>query len=313
MEAIEIAASLRTKAFVVSFAFFCLCIDGISQDSDTGFAKRVTSFLWVPDGNSLIVNIVKEDKSNRIRPVGRKYFYNFKTDSLTPYKLKESRISYNPNGRNIAFIRNDSGKINSIYVKDLRTNSEKLLIRDTIHKFGITWSSNGNKIAYNIEFKKENKTAIEICVYDLITKETKQITNHFPYFSYQPSWNPKTNQLVYFLEKGDGHDQIYLTDGNGSFHTNLTNDSTTHNYNPSWINEKTIIYTRAPDDIVVMNITGKELLKINGTGSTLAKYNDKAGMIALLNEEKGDLYIYDYKKQKERLILSNAKLENFAF
>jgi len=86
---------------------------------------------------------------------------------------------------------------------------------------------------YTISHSGENENSIiDMCILDLATNKVKQITQSHPHKSYSPVWRPDSKKIVYYFEKGDGHDQVWLTDDEGSFHTNLANDITTHNYFP---------------------------------------------------------------------------------
>src|SRR5204863_1258978 len=118
---------------------------------------------------------------------------------------------------------------------------------DSFQKFAPNWSNDGKKIVYNRKTNSQDRDApVEICVAEIKTGKSNQITNSGPYKSYSPVWSPEGNKIVYYLEKGDQRDQIWLTDANGSFHTNLTNDTSSHNYYPAWIDKNTIAYTRNP-------------------------------------------------------------------
>ncbi|MBK8081458.1 MAG: hypothetical protein IPK25_14970 [Saprospiraceae bacterium] len=74
------------------------------------------------------------------------------------------------------------------------------------------------------------------------------------------------------MDKGD-RDQIYVTDKNGSFHTNLTNDTTTHNYSPIWENNESIVYVQAPSNIFTMKVDGSNKQIIEEVSTTQFNVN----------------------------------------
>ena len=120
---------------------------------------------------------------------------------------------------------------------------------------------------------------------------------------------PHDNVVVYYLEKGDNRDQVWLTDADGSFHTNLTNDTSTHNYFPSWINEKTIIYTNSPETIMTMNADGTNKQKVEGIKSYLVKFSPAAGLLAYLAPApESKVLVYDWKKKTSSILLDESVL-----
>ena len=298
------------RVFICLQLFFLPII--LIAQNDTSIVRRVTAFSWLPNGSGLLLNIVQGDKTQQARPLFKKFIFYFKENSFVDFPLKESGISIHPDGKSAAYIKKE-GNLETIYVHDLLSKKDNVLVKDSLKKFSVHWTPDGNKIVYNIEYKINGQTALEIYSYDLLTKRIKKITDNFPYYSRNPSWNPKDGRIVYFLEKGDQHDQIYLTDSNGSFHTNLTKDTGSHFYNPSWIDQNTVLYTKSPASLVIQNLKNGEINELEGIVSTLAKYNSKANKIAYMEEEVGRVYIYDYKRKKSYLLIDSKKLKSLPF
>jgi hypothetical protein len=129
------------------------------------------------------------------------------------------------------------------------------------------------------------------------------------YKSYDPNWCLDSKKIVYYLEKGDNHDQIWLTDINGSFHTNLTNDTTTHNYFPSWFDERTILYTQNPGALMMMMNDGSNKRKIKDMGADQAKYNAiSKQFVYLTTESDNKVFLFDWKKKSSSVILDGTKM-----
>jgi Tol biopolymer transport system component len=141
------------------------------------------------------------------------------------------------------------------------------------------------------------------------TRAVQQITQSRWRKSYDPQWSPDGKRIVYYFEKGDAHDQVWLTDANGSFHTNVTKDTTTHNYFPSWIDDKTIIYTRSPGELMMMDADGSSRQKIEGVNATPVKYNAKARkLIYIKSEEENKLMLYDWQTKTAMELLEGTIL-----
>ena len=160
---------------------------------------------------------------------------------------------------------------------------------------------------YNISRNGTGQDAtIEICVLNIATKQIKQVTQSGNHKSYDPNWSPDSKKIVYYLEKGDGRDQIWLTDLDGSFHTNLTHDTTTHNYFPSWFDAQTIVYTQSPGTITLMNIHDRRKTKVEGINTDQVKYNAAAGKFVYAADN--NVILFDWKNKKQTLLLDGTKM-----
>ena len=277
-----------------------------SQEPDTNFTRRVTAFSWMPDGNSIILNIIKLHKTEKVPPVPSKYLLRIADKSFKRLSIDGSGLVASPDGKTVAYFKRVNSKV-SIYHYDLLTGNDKALVEDSLRKFSLSWSGDGNSLAYNIAIGSGEKATTEIMVYNIITGEKKQITQSAPHKSYSPEWNPSNDQITYYLEKGDRRDQIYLTDKNGSFHKNLTYDTSTLNYYPSWIDETTILYTQNPDKQIMLHLSGNKKEAITGIASAQAKFNRQTNKIAYQDKE-GRLMIYDLKSKVNTLLLDDSSL-----
>lgn len=280
---------------------------------DTNYNTRITSVEWMPDGKAMLFSIVKFHKTNRQAPFFSKVFrYDMVTKQVKEMFANGSNLAPSPNGKTIAFMKRDDVKRADIYLYDTETKQETLLKTDTMRKNSLSWSPDGKKLLYNINYNGTGQHAtIDICVFDLTTKQVKQVTNSGKHKSYTPVWSPDSKKIVYYFEKGDSRDQVWLTDINGSFHKNLTNDTSMHTFFPSWIDEKTIVFTLAPETIMTMNVDGSNKQKIEGIQSYLVKYSPAAGMLAYLGSPpKNEVIVYDWKKKISKVLLNDTELNN---
>lgn len=299
-----------------TWLLFMLLATGIAVHSqtlpaDTNYATRITAIEWMPDGKAMLLSIVKFHKTNRQAPFFSKVFrYDLQSKKIEEMFENGSNLAPSPDGKTIAFIKRDDSKRADIYLYDTKTKQQTVLKTDTARKNALSWSPDGKKLLYNISYGGINQNAtIDICVLDLATKQIKQVTHSSPHKSYTPVWCPDSRKIVYYFEKGDSHDQIWLTDSEGSFHTNLTNDTTTHNFFPSWINDKTIVYTLAPETIMTMNIDGTNKQKVEGIKSYLVKFSPAAGLLTYLAAQpENKVIVYDWKKKTSSILLDEPVL-----
>lgn len=278
---------------------------------DTNYATRAVSAVWMPDGKSLLIAIVKYHKTDRQAPFFSKVFnYTIGSSQLAPLFENGSNLAPSHDGKIIAFLKRDDNKRADIYFFNTVTKKETVLKTDTSGKNSLSWSPDGKNLLYTIAHSGTGQHAtIDICVLNIATKQIKQITHSGKDKSYDPNWCPDNKKIVYYLEKGDGRDQIWLTDLNGSFHTNLTHDTTTHNYFPSWFDKQTILYTQSPETIMTMNVNDGNRRKIEGITAEHVKYNAVAGKFVYVHTETDNqVVLYDWRTKTQTILLDGTKM-----
>jgi Tol biopolymer transport system component len=283
-----------------------------------------TQFDWSPDGSGLYVTVVKVD-TEKGGPPQHNIFFADNSGQLTPVVKDGSGLSVSPNGKQIVFVRALSAErfaANALYVYDLETKTEKLLLADGTRKGELSFSPDGKRLAYTITTRDMANPRVatgDVYVCDLASLKVEAIThNEYGKSAYAPQWDATGEKILYFQSLGDNHDQIYLTDAQGKNHTNLTADANSHNFNPVWYGKK-IMYMQAGNKVMTMDIDGKNRTEITGlTNPFLAKSNGANNRIAYLSrtstEVRGanSLVILDLKTNETKTIIDQtvmAKLE----
>ena len=310
----QVPGKIVTTRFI---AFIFSMVTAISvyaqkQVSDTNYSNRVTSVTWMPDGVSLLFAVVKFHKHDENAPFFSKVFrYVFATGRILELFDNGSNLAPAPDGKTIAFLKRDDKRSSDIYLYDIEKRQQSRLASDTTKKNALSWSPDGKKIVYNISRQRDKKdAAVDICVLNLVTRSITEVTHSDQYKSYSPAWCPDSEKIAYYLEKGDDHDQIWLTDDQGSFHTNVTRDTTTHNYFPSWIDERTIFYTQSPETIMTMRIDSGKKEKLEGINNYHPKYSPVAGMFAYVTEDpENTVVIYDWKNKKTEILVNEKRIK----
>lgn len=289
-----------------------ICLKAITQNpADTNFVTVITAANWMPDGKALLLNIVKFDKTRKVPPVFKGFTFTIEGKKLEPLGFDGGSRAASPDGKKLVYVKRKEDNKGDIYLYDLITKQETPLVVDTFNKASPDWSNDGKKIVYNRESNGRGPGAtLEICVVDIQTKEIKQITESSKYKSYSPVWAPVGDQIVYYFEKGDSRDQIWLTDSKGSFHTNLTNDTSTHNFYPSWIDKNTIVYTLSPNTIMTMRTDGSNKQKVEGINSFLVKYNPATKQAAYITQQPDSkLVLFDWEKKTSVILLEQVAIK----
>ncbi|MEO7982829.1 MAG: hypothetical protein ABI688_01985, partial [Bacteroidota bacterium] len=203
---------------------FLISNTAFSQNAvDSNFVTVITAANWMPDGKALLLNLVKFDKTRKVAPVFKGFLFTVEGKKLAPLDFQGSNSTASPDQKTIAFVKLKENNKGDIYLYDIGTKQETALVVDTFNKNSPNWSNDGKKIVYNRESNGRGRDAtLEICIVDIKTKAITQVTESGKYKSYNPVWAPKGDAIVYYFEKGDSRDQVWLTDSKGSFHTNLT-------------------------------------------------------------------------------------------
>lgn len=279
-------------------------------------------FDWTPDGSGLYLTVVKVDMDRGGIPQSSIFFAN-SAGQMNPVIKDGGAVSVSPDGKQLAFVRAVSSERfanNELYVFDLETKTEKLLLADGGRKGELNFSPDGKRIAYTVTARDLANPRIgtaDIYVCDLASKKVEQLThNEYGKQSHSPQWDATGEKILYYQELGDNHDQIYLTDAKGKRHINLTADVTTHNFYPVWHGQK-IMYIQSPNKVITMDADGKNRAEIAGlTNPFLAKAN--GNKLAYLSRASGEvrgastLYIVDLKSNEAKALVDQnamAKLD----
>ena len=285
-------------------------LNGQNKTDNEDYTTRISSIEWMPDGNSMLLGIVKHHKTNQQAPFFSKVvLYDLHKRNFRLLFDDGSNLSMSPDGKIIAYLKRSERNKRDIHFYSM-VNGEKSIIKvDTIPKFALGYAQDGMHLIYNIRRGYGPAATVDICVLNLKTRQAKQITKNEKYKSYNPTSSPDGKLIAYYYEKGDGQDQVWLTDIDGSFHKNLTNDTATHNYYPAWINDKKIFYTQSPATIMTIDADGKNKQKIEGIEATDVKYNRKTLRFAYIKSEKENkLMLYDWKTNKVSELLDGTSM-----
>ena len=299
---------MKTLLLLISLPY--LALTSYCQSTETTTA--IVNFGWIPDGSGIVFTAIRFQSDRKQPPQAAIYKWDAKTQNIDLLIKDAGNPSISPDGSTMAYSAMTKGFMGNmdIYLYNFQTKTQTPLCIDTLRESSPSWSPNGDKIVYTVVSGVEKgmrHASWDIYTINIKTKEKKQISPSNGHKHFNPVWAPKGNKIVYYLEKGDNRDQIYITDENGSYHTNLTNDTTTHNYYPSWINDE-ILYTYDPGQQVIINPETREKRMIADFKAFVAAYNSKTKKIAYLTPgsraNPSDLMIYDLTTKTNVTVVS---------
>lgn len=205
----------------------------VSQtDSKTIFYQSVE---WSPNGKQLCFSAIIIDSG---KYDGNKWdIYSMNADGSQLKKLTNNNAadlwpSWSPNGKKIAFESERDGVKSEIYTMNADGSDPVRITKNTSRDGSPAWSPDGEKIAFitdrdgNPELYKMNTDG----------SDQKRLTTS-DYKEYNPCWSPDSKWLIYYYEKGDGHDQVSITSEDGSRTIPITSD-TLNNTFPGWSHDK---------------------------------------------------------------------------
>jgi len=301
----------RTNCFLTDIAF-SLAATAQTSAKDTNIVTGIFKAAWMPDGKSILLSAIQFDRSRKRANVTAVILYDLQTKEKRLLINNAADPDVSPDGKLVAFGRN-----NDIYLYNIKTKEETALLTDTLGESSPTWSPDSKKIAYNVQSKSylgPRLSVLDIYVVDVNTKQSRKITGG-EYKSYNPVWKSKGDKIVYYLEKGDNRDQIYLTNESGSFHRNLTADTATHNFYPFWMNNK-IIFTKSRAGLYSINEDGTEKVSFleNKDGKNLFRgfYNATTNQLICLYNDRvhgAEITIYNVKTGKEEVLLNDEQIK----
>ncbi len=283
------------------------------ESADTTKVYVVLNMDWMPDGKSIVFTGARFDRSRKTPPK----FTIFRVDPDTKVISKvlddAADVSVSADGKKIAFVdkKEPLRWTSDIYMYNLVTGEKTQVVSDTFRKSNPSWSPDGNKIVFNLMRNSQNghrDAQMDIRIIDLGTGNISQISENDGLKSFNPMWAPHGDYIVYYQEKGDNRDKIYLTDSEGSFHRNLTADTSTHNFYPSWYNDK-IIFTRA-SNMKMIDINGKSIVSVPKINSFRTVYNKMADKFTFLERNNNEIKVFDLKSGKTSVAFNKENFES---
>ena len=273
------------------------CASKKKEDNSFGQSARVSveaekktviqDLCWSPNGRYIYFSAmkVKPDFSDYSPELWTVYRFDSQVQSTVFIVKSALNVAVSPSGEILAVAMNLADKRN-LYLVDKNGLYPRALVTGDAKISAPTWAPDGKKIAY---VSTETGTE-ELFTVNVDDRDRTRLTDSNAYKAYNPAWSPDGEHIVYYLEKGDGMDQIYAIKSDGTENQAVTSDSF-NNIFPGWVDNQTIIYGQGQKDAV----TKVFRVKLDGTGkeqvlqleSFYARYSPDDLKITYIDEKEG--------------------------
>lgn len=236
---------------------------------------------WAPDGQSIFYSyiIVKKDWSD-FKPqnwkIGRTWIADNRTETVAEPGLY---VSVFPDNNRITFSNNQD-----IYIKNIKSGKLINLTQHDAKDGAPAVSPDGKWIA----FCSDRNGGYEVFLMHKTGKTITQLTHSEGYKAYNPAWSPNGKQFCYYLEKGDGMDQVHVINKDGSGDYNITNDDYNNIY-PAWTQNGQILYAASkkgePIRLRIVDPATGNKVELQGFNGFFARQSPDGKMIAFLGDQ----------------------------
>jgi len=249
----------------------------------------VQDLAWSADGEAVFFSAmrVKRDYSDYTPDKWAVYRYDVSASRLALFSASSFSVSTAPAGGRV-IVGKLVEKNRDLYVLEKEGRELTRLTTDPAEDFGASWSPDGRRIAYT---SKRDGHA-EVYVANADGTEPRRLTHHVTDRSLNPSWSPDGRYLTYYLEKGDGQDQIHVMNADGSGDLNVTNN-TFNNVFPGWTPDGRVIYGQGVKGkpttrVFTVDRDGKNKQPLLNLDSFYARFSSDGAKIAYIADVGAD-------------------------
>ncbi len=160
----------------------------------------------------------------------------------------DSDPTWSPDGKQIAFIRSQSGD-NGIWVMDADGGAPQQLFKDpNFWGYDLAWSPDGTKIAYANYSGSPFSSPLHVYVLDIDAGTTTDLGAGL-----SPSWSPNGFKIAFQVQFSSSDGDIWWMNPDGSARSAL-NSSGINNWDPSWSPDSTKVVYVAPAGISYIDV-----------------------------------------------------------
>ena len=256
----------------------------------------VHTFSWMPNSRKIIYSREIVTGKNITSDV---YIINVDGKNNTKLISGGSFPACSPDGTTFAFSQETVDGF-EIFTAQIDGSNRNQITRNKFKDIEATFSPDGKKIYYS----SNPSGYFQIYVMNRDGSEQRQLINSPSIGCYAPSISKDDNRLVYYKDKGDRMDKVYLFDIQKKQESLLTSD-TLHNFYPSWFSENLVLFTSTfkserdftQTGLFIMDSKGRQKRTFHGVKGWYARVSPDGKKIAFIkNSMNGsELFIINVK------------------
>ena len=262
----------------ITFVCFCLVIAVKTIAQDSIFYQNVE---WSPNGGKIVTETIKKTTTGILF---NSYIIDVNTGAVERKIANTVFPVWSRDGKYIAYSKMTGVKNGShIWMMNITTGDTTQITDTPSRNTGVSFSPDGKRVCFSSD--REGRLNLYVSGTDG-TGLQKITTDTFKY--YNAVWSPKKDEIVYFRERGDGRDKVFVINLADKKEVKVTDD-TLHNVYPSWMpNSREIMYsfsnpamdgdtrqvaiinTNGGDKHIIPNTTGVFFARVSADGKKIA-------------------------------------------
>jgi Tol biopolymer transport system component len=268
---------LRVPAAFAAASLLIGLAPGVASAQDTvAFFQAVE---WSPEGKRLLVSVIerKPDWSDYDAEKWRLFVVDLESGALRRIETGSSFGCFSPDGKRVAYGKH-WGANQEVFVMDLATGDRVNVSRSPAKDNAPTWSPDGKRIAFTSD--RDGGQALWTVAPD--GSDPRRLTKSDGPKPFTPAWSLDGKEILYYAEKGDNRDQVWIVGADGSGATNVTHDEE-HNIYPGWGPKGTLVFA-VKGRLVSMPRAGGAKTDLKGAAGFWARVSPDGTRLAWIDE-----------------------------
>ncbi len=258
----------------------------------------IQDLCWSPGDDAIYFSAmkVKRDYSDYQPSLWTIYRYHLENELLDVLEKAALNVAISPDGNHLVFAQ-QKGEKRVLVMTDGEGNNPYVISAMGSKCFAPSWAPDGTALAFN----SDSTGNVEIFIWHKDSGKILRLTESHGHHAYNPSWSPDGKHLAYFLEKGDGNDQIYVIDVANGQSNQLTNDAF-NNIFPGWADSETLLYGQGDKEgttkLFKVSRDGTKKRWFNQIETFFGRESNDRSKVAYVDQKNGQIIVESTKRKK---------------
>ena len=268
------------------------------------------SVEWSHDGKSICFAAIVIDSGKYVN--GRWEIYIMKIDGSDFKKITENNFndmwpSFSPDDKRI-FFQSDREGNQEIFCMDIEGLNVKRITENIGSDNYPVCSPDGKKILFT-STRDGNQ---DLYIMNINGTDPFRLTQT-EHKEFNPCWSPDAEKIVYFYDKGDLKDQIYICNSDGTNSLNITHDTLNNIYPEFYLNGSAIIYQSSilkEKYLCSVNTSGQNKITLSKSPGFFNRCSPNGIKRLSINGSwpQNEIYISNMNESEERIIINKEMI-----